>query len=211
MTKVSITNSPFRYVPELEKIVTDVFNELNSAIVKHPVWPEDDYVHMAAIVSEEAGEVVREANHIREGKPDLPALRAELIQTAAVCFRYLEILDTQLLEDQRKKRIANRQFPKAFNANNPANVVVTLFDGEWVPSKGPNNQYLFSVKEVELMNKFIKGNDYKGYLLRTQQMVNIIIYENRMDRIKLLTINSASITFSKLDKLEMLINLENHE
>lgn len=50
-------------------------------------------MRMVAIMAEEAGEAIREANRIEDdGNGDLAALRTELIQTAAMCVRCLENL-----------------------------------------------------------------------------------------------------------------------
>lgn len=66
-----------------------VDEELERARDLYPEWPED-IVHQAAIVAEEAGEVVRAAlNHHYHGAPKVD-IRDELIQTAAMCFRMLE-------------------------------------------------------------------------------------------------------------------------
>lgn len=77
-------------------VLIEVLSEIASAKTKHPEWPAD-HVSRAAIVSEEAGEVIREANHLREGKGDVRLLRSELIQTAGVCLRMIAIMDTEQL------------------------------------------------------------------------------------------------------------------
>jgi len=64
----------------------DVIHAFNYAVSKHPVFP-DDLVKMVAIMAEEAGEAVREANNIDEGKGSIPELITELEQTAAMCLR----------------------------------------------------------------------------------------------------------------------------
>jgi NTP pyrophosphatase (non-canonical NTP hydrolase) len=80
--------------PEEATIIIEILNEIRHAVVKHPTWPRDA-VSRAAIVAEEAGEVIREANHIREGHGDVKALRLELIQTAGTCIRMLNIMDSE--------------------------------------------------------------------------------------------------------------------
>lgn len=74
------------------KILSELTEEVNAATEKHPVWPKDN-VHRAAIVAEEAGEVVREANHLLEGHGSIDLLRMELIQTGATVIRMLDQLD----------------------------------------------------------------------------------------------------------------------
>lgn len=80
--------------PEEATVIIEILQEMKKAIAKHPVWP-NDAVSRAAIVSEEAGEVIREANHIREGHGNPKALRLELIQTAGVCIRMINIMDNE--------------------------------------------------------------------------------------------------------------------
>ncbi len=80
--------------PEEAMVLIEILEEIKKATAKHPVWPPDA-VSRAAIVSEEAGEVIREANHIREGHGDPKALRLELIQTAGTCIRMINIMDTE--------------------------------------------------------------------------------------------------------------------
>lgn len=71
-----------------------VYQELKSAEKKHPVFPTD-IVHATAILSEEAGEAVREANRIADDKcGSIEEWRTEILQTAAVCFRVLKNFDS---------------------------------------------------------------------------------------------------------------------
>lgn len=73
--------------------------EMARAKKKHPVWPQH-IVSRAAIVSEEAGELVREALLIKYETPDSPAdqeaqlerLKLEAVQTAVTAIRFLENL-----------------------------------------------------------------------------------------------------------------------
>lgn len=77
--------------PDMQFIFDLVVEEMNKAITKHPQWPSN-VVEMAAIVTEEAGEVIREANHIREGIGSIEDVRKELIHTAGTAIRMLRIL-----------------------------------------------------------------------------------------------------------------------
>lgn len=77
--------------PDIQLFFKQTIHEMNKAAKKHPYWPESP-VERAAIVAEEAGEVIREANHIREGIGNTDALYMELIHTAGVCFRMLHIM-----------------------------------------------------------------------------------------------------------------------
>lgn len=78
----------------LDVIIDQIVEEMNTAATQHPVWPTDP-VKRAAIVAEEAGEVIREANHIEEGHGDLALLKKELIQTAGTCLRMLHIMELE--------------------------------------------------------------------------------------------------------------------
>jgi hypothetical protein len=64
-----------------------VARELEKAKAKHR-WPKD-IVHAAAIVSEESGELVKEALHISEGTGDWSLVNKEAIQTIATCIRLI--------------------------------------------------------------------------------------------------------------------------
>ena len=75
--------------------VTDLlFNELCNAENKFPDWPAD-YIHAAAIVSEEAGELVQAANDFvypecRKTDGDMKQkMRREAVQTGAMAIRFL--------------------------------------------------------------------------------------------------------------------------
>lgn len=58
-------------------------------------WPEDK-VHAAAIVGEEAGELLQAANdYVHEGKFDTSRMREEAIQTAATAVRFLKELQKE--------------------------------------------------------------------------------------------------------------------
>lgn len=78
----------------LEEIERDITAEMANARAAHPRWPKDP-VKRAAIVMEEAGEVIREANHIDEGNGDIADLRAELLQLAGTCIRFLKLIDDE--------------------------------------------------------------------------------------------------------------------
>ena len=94
LTKLTITTKS----PEQASALIEILMEMKRATEKHPEWPTCP-VHRAAILSEEAGEVIREANHIREGHGDLKALRMELIQTAGTCIRMINIMDAEKSEN----------------------------------------------------------------------------------------------------------------
>lgn len=76
----------------LESVCRLFIAELVRAEKKHPVWPTD-IVHQAAIVAEEAGELLQAANNMLESGDeygfDLSHIRTEAIQTGAVALRLL--------------------------------------------------------------------------------------------------------------------------
>lgn len=83
--------------PEIAATIVSILSELSRAEVKHPTWPVDN-VKRAAIVCEEAGEVIREANLLDEGKGSLSDLKIELIQCAGTCIRMLNEMNEDYKE-----------------------------------------------------------------------------------------------------------------
>jgi len=77
------------------RIYALIDDELDRAIAQHPDWP-NDLIHGAAIVAEEAGELVQAALQTVYDCIDLEAdyerMRKEAIQTAAMAVRFLENL-----------------------------------------------------------------------------------------------------------------------
>jgi len=83
------------------KALTEILVELERAEKKHPVWPTD-MVHQASVMNGEAGECLKAANHLREGrntegKDSLYMVLCEAIQTGAMAMRLL-IHHPQLME-----------------------------------------------------------------------------------------------------------------
>ena len=79
----------FSNIPKQDlKALFSIYLECIEARKKHPAWPNDE-IHAAAIVSEEAGELVRAAlQSVYEGGK-LAHIQREAIQTAATCIRVL--------------------------------------------------------------------------------------------------------------------------
>ena len=75
-------------------LVQEVLAELRRAERIHPTWP-DDPIYAAAIIGEEAGEVIKAVNNAVTGKKDGKDsdYRTEAIQCAAMCIRFLKNLD----------------------------------------------------------------------------------------------------------------------
>ncbi|MNE11263.1 hypothetical protein D3C80_1040130 [compost metagenome] len=72
---------------ELAPILEIVLRNYRHAVEKHPVFP-NDLIKQAAIVAEEAGELLREANNNNSSLS-----RHECYQTAAVSIRMLTYLE----------------------------------------------------------------------------------------------------------------------
>ncbi len=81
-----------------------VLKEMEKARIKHPIYPTD-IVKMTALVAEEAGEAMKEANNIDEGKGNYEQLKIELYQNIGVSFRQLSQMREKKLECL--KNIAN--------------------------------------------------------------------------------------------------------
>ena len=65
-----------------------VLNEMAGAKEQHPDWP-DDQVHAAAIVAEEAGELVRASLNARYHGQRQQHCTDEAMQTAATALRFM--------------------------------------------------------------------------------------------------------------------------
>jgi len=83
--------------PPVEAAVCAMLIELARAEKIHPVWP-DGVVNQTSIMVGEAGEALRAANHLREGRlteggDSMVALKQETIQTGAMAIRLLVNLE----------------------------------------------------------------------------------------------------------------------
>ena len=63
--------------------------ELDRAEMLFPVFPADP-VHAAAIIAEEAGELVRACNQVTYENGTYEQVQKELVQTAAMCLRMMK-------------------------------------------------------------------------------------------------------------------------
>ncbi len=80
---------------ERKTVFNDITAEIQRAESKHPKWPID-LIHGTAVVAEEMGEAVREANLIvLENKNDVDDLRKELIETCATAVRMIVSIDNK--------------------------------------------------------------------------------------------------------------------
>lgn len=77
--------------PRIKKVVHAALVELDRAERIHPIWP-DGTVNQTAIMTGEAGEALKAANHYREGRltegrDSMEMLFIELVQTIAMGIR----------------------------------------------------------------------------------------------------------------------------
>lgn len=82
--------------------------ELEAAERKFPGWPTDP-VHAAAVLQEEAGELVRASLQFTYKNGDLSAMRREAVQTGAMALRFL--LNLTVMKSRpsdQVERVSNR-------------------------------------------------------------------------------------------------------
>lgn len=81
-----------------------ILSELAQARAKHPQWPVD-VIHAAAILAEEAGEVVKAALDMTYDGVSVEEVRTELAQTGAMCIRMLVNLhNNEVKPNQEQER-----------------------------------------------------------------------------------------------------------
>jgi len=76
--------------PLILQAIEAILREYERATKIHPVWSADP-VHAAAVIAEEAGEIVKAVNNIVEGKMDAKDsdYATEAVQCGAMCLRFL--------------------------------------------------------------------------------------------------------------------------
>lgn len=84
------------YNTQLDGLLVAIIDELIAAEDQYPNWPTN-LVEQAAIVIEEAGELLQAANNIHHSQKDSTAhdLRREAVQTAAMAIRFALNIDNQ--------------------------------------------------------------------------------------------------------------------
>jgi len=70
------------------KVIKEIITELERAEKIYPAWPNDP-VLAAAVVVEEAGELLQAANNARWHHGSHEDMREEAVQTAAMAVRFL--------------------------------------------------------------------------------------------------------------------------
>jgi NTP pyrophosphatase (non-canonical NTP hydrolase) len=77
----------------LNDIAKSLNEEMERAKAKFPLWPED-LIHAAAIVAEEAGELLQTTLQYKYENGSIEKVKKEAIQTATMAIRFLENLST---------------------------------------------------------------------------------------------------------------------
>ena len=90
-TTDTVTLTVKKLEPEVATAIILILQEFRNATKKHPVWPKCN-IKRAALVAEEAGELIREANQLDEDKGSLLHLKMEAIQTASTALRMVTVL-----------------------------------------------------------------------------------------------------------------------
>lgn len=72
----------------IDGVVLEIFDELQVARSKHPLWP-DDLVHGAAIVAEQAGGLTKACLAIESNEQAKERTRQEAKQVAVTAIRFI--------------------------------------------------------------------------------------------------------------------------
>jgi NTP pyrophosphatase (non-canonical NTP hydrolase) len=91
-----------------ERAIELIIKELYKAEVKFPGWPEDP-VHAAAILAEEAGELVKAALDYYYGRHEgIDQMEKEAAQTGAMALRFLMGLEQEFKPMREATRLEGR-------------------------------------------------------------------------------------------------------
>lgn len=77
---------------KIEIVLAQIFSEIDRAEKLHPDWPTNP-IHQAAIVTEEAGELLQASLNHNEHKGSKKAIITEAIHTAASALRFLKNIE----------------------------------------------------------------------------------------------------------------------
>lgn len=84
---------------KIEIALAQIFSEVERAEKLHPDWPTSP-IHQAAIVTEEAGELLQASlNHHNERRGSKKAMITEAIHTAASVIRFLKNINEESAEN----------------------------------------------------------------------------------------------------------------
>ncbi len=79
---------------KIESVLVQIFSEVERAEKLHPDWPTNP-IHQAAIVTEEAGELLQASLNYDEHKGSKRTLITEAVHTAAAAIRFLKSLELE--------------------------------------------------------------------------------------------------------------------
>ena len=77
---------------KIEIVLAQIFSEIDRAEKLHPDWPTNP-IHQAAIVTEEAGELLQASLNHNEHKGSKKAIITEAIHTAVSALRFLKNIE----------------------------------------------------------------------------------------------------------------------
>ena len=169
---------------DLAEVQLQVHSELERAISKHPVWP-DCNIRRAAIILEEAGELIKEANLLSEGIGSLLNLKTEIVQTAATCIRMLIALKND------ENGLAEQPRPVYYDTLTKENINSTLIKNVTHIRKSMNlSQKDFATRyriRMSTVGAYEEGRSTPSHLLLVQ-----ISDDVKIDIKTLLTVNLNS-------------------
>ena len=83
---------------KIEIALAQIFSEVERAEKLHPDWPTNP-IHQAAIVTEEAGELLQASLNHNEHKGSKKAMITEAIHTAASVIRFLKNINEESTDE----------------------------------------------------------------------------------------------------------------
>ena len=83
---------------KIEIALAQIFSEVERAEKLHPDWPTSP-IHQAAIVTEEAGELLQASLNHNEHKGSKKAMITEAIHTAASVIRFLKNINEESTDE----------------------------------------------------------------------------------------------------------------
>ena len=83
---------------KIEIALAQIFSEVERAEKLHPDWPTSP-IHQAAIVTEEAGELLQASLNHNEHKGSKKAMITESIHTAASVIRFLKNINEESTDE----------------------------------------------------------------------------------------------------------------
>lgn len=82
----------------IENALAQIFSEVERAEKLHPDWPTNP-IHQAAIVTEEAGELLQASLNHNERRGSKKAMITEAIHTAASVIRFLKNINEESTDE----------------------------------------------------------------------------------------------------------------